>query len=373
MKPFASLLLLLLLTACSTTVSPGGGMLHHARWLVMEQDSDADGRHCRATVLNPWQEGAVLHSYDVSPCSRAVSATSLHAFLALRLGALSRLAGVMDADYIVAPQLRAALTPTAGRPALLRAVGSSQSPNLELLRAVGCDAILASPFENAGYGALETLGVPIIECADYMETTPLGRAEWMRFYGRLFGVAERADSLFAAEERAYQTLCDSVAALPPARETAETPAAAPTLLLGLRQGQAWYVPGGQSYLAHLYADAGFSYVFADEAAAGSVPLDFETVLARAGEADVWLITYAEPPAADGTFAPLTYEALAAQDERYRLFRPFRERRIWACNTLAQPYYDALPFAPAALLREAIFIAHPALLPGFRPRYFQPLQ
>ena len=63
------------------------------------------------------------------------------------------------------------------------------------------DAVLVSPFENAGHGALDNAGIPLIECADYMETSPLARAEWMRFYGRLFGVGQRADSLFAVVEQ----------------------------------------------------------------------------------------------------------------------------------------------------------------------------
>lgn len=338
---------MLLIAACTTVVPADDGTMCYARWLTMTDST--------ATVLNPWREGEVLHQYTLHDCRHAVSATSLHAYLAQRLGAMDRLAGVMDADYVVAPELRAALTPDAD-------MGSSQSPNLERIKAAGCDLIFASPFENAGYGPLETLGIPIVECADYMETTPLGRAEWMRFYGRLLGCSERADSLFAAEEAAYQALC-----------TRGQSAATPTVLLGKRSGQAWYVPGGESYLGRLLDDADTHYVFTDEASTGSIPLDFETVYARAKDADLWLITYAAPPADDGTFAPLTYDDLAAEDERYAHFRAFRERHIWACNTLEVPYYDVLPWSPAALLRDIILIAHPERFPGEKPQFFQPLR
>ena len=377
MRRWLSLLLIALaLTACTTAV-PDDGTMRYARWLTVTDSV--------ASVLNPWREGEVLHRYRLPSTAeeayrRAVSATSLHAYLAYRLGVMDRIAGVMDADYIVAPELREALPASTlseasasaplvpcdasqGSPApVLLDFGSSQSPNLERIKTAGCDLIFASPFENAGYGSLESLGIPIVECADYMEDTPLGRAEWMRFYGRLLGCGERADSLFAAEESVYQALC-----------TPNQTAAAPTVLLGKRGGQAWYVPGGMSYLGRLLDDADTHYVFAEEASTGSVPLDFETVYASAKDADLWLITYAAPPAADGTFSPLTYAALAAEDERYTQFRPFRDRHIWACNTLEVPYYDALPWEPSALLRDVILIAHPERFPGEKPNFFRPLQ
>lgn len=358
-KHLVILLCGLALAACSPTV-PDDGTMRYARWLTMNDST--------ATVLNPWRPGEVLHTYHLpsatEPYTRAVSATSLHAYLAYRLGALDRLAGVMDAGYIVAPELKAALTES-------QDMGSSQSPNLERIKAAGCDLIFASPFENAGYGALETLGIPIVECADYMEDSPLGRAEWMRFYGRLLGRAAQADSLFAAEEEAYQTLCQKAPSPSTLRRVAEP--SSPTVLLGKRGGQAWYVPGGKSYLGSLLEDADTHYVFAEENSTGSVPLDFEAVYARAKDADLWLITYAAPPADDGTFAPMTYAALAAEDERYTQFRAFRERHIWACNTLEVPYYDALPWNPAALLREIIAIAHPDRVPEYKPHYFRPLR
>lgn len=388
-----SLLCGLVMAACTPAVPTDEGALRYARWLTLTDTT--------ATVLNPWRPGEVLHRYTLEPCRRAVSATSLHACLAHRLGAIDRIVGVMDADYIVAPELRAALdtesatpaappasplataasppatTPSAavdGRAAIAD-MGSSQSPNLERIKAAGADLIFASPFENAGYGALETLGIPIVECADYMEATPLGRAEWMRFYGRLLGRAEQADSLFAAEEAAYSALCSlRRVAEPRSHPSSKTTAAVnPTVLLGKRGGQAWYVPGGQSYLGTLLHDADAHYVFADEASTGSVPLDFEAVYSRAKDADLWLITYAAPPAADGTFAPMTYADLAAEDERYSQFRAFREHHVWACNTLALPYYDVLPWSPSVLLRDVILIAHPERFPGEKPRYFRPLE
>lgn len=350
----ALLMGLMSLVGCMTSVPEGTGSMRYARWLLMTDST--------ATVLNPWKPTEeVLHCYQLpregEGYTRAVSATSLHAYLAYRLGALDHLAGVMDADYVIAPEIRSAISADS-----LLDMGNSQSPNLERIKGTGCDLIFASPFENAGYGALESLDVPIVECADYMEDIPLGRAEWMRFYGRLLGQAAKADSLFEAEEAAYHDLC-----------TPNQAAVSPTVLLGKRGGQAWYVPGGESYLGRLLEDADTHYVFAEETSRGSVPFDFEAVYTRAKDADLWLITYAAPPADDGTFAPLTYEDLASEDERYAQFRAFREHHVWACNTLEVPYYDVLPWNPAALLRDVILIAHPDRFPGEKPKYFRPLK
>ena len=75
-------------------------------------------------------------------------------------------------------------------------------PDIERIIDLRADAILLSPFENSGgYGRLEQIGVPIIECADYMETSALGRAEWMKFYGLLYGKEHEADSYLLLSNR----------------------------------------------------------------------------------------------------------------------------------------------------------------------------
>lgn len=374
-----------LLSGCGAPTLPDGGEeMRYARWLRMDDSM--------AVVLSPWREGEVLGHHALTPCRHAVSQTSLHAWLAFRLGAKDRLMGVMDADYVVAPEVRAALATTAlaladapsptGEQARLLDMGNSMSPNLERIKASGCDLILASPFENAGYGALETLGIPIVSCADYMEAHPLGRAEWMRFYGRLLGQPARADSLFAAEDSTYQALLhtltpsslSSINHKPSPINHKPSPInPPPSTLLGFRTGQSWYVPGGESYLGRLLADAGADYVFADEATTGSVPMDFEAVYSRARDAETWIFTYAAPPGADGRFAPMTRADLTAQDPRYGEFRAFRDRHIWACNTLAVPYYDVLPWQPSTFLRELIALLHPELLPDYQFQYFHRLE
>jgi hypothetical protein len=105
--------------------------------------------------------------------------------------------GLCDTAYIVAPELKELHLPDFGR---------GDQPNLERILAVQTDVCLFAPFENTRYASLERAGIPIVDCADYLETSPLGRAEWMRFYGRLWGKSQLADSLFAQEVRHYDSL-----------------------------------------------------------------------------------------------------------------------------------------------------------------------
>lgn len=213
------------------------------------------------------------------------------------------------------------------------------------------DAILLSPFQNSnGYGRVGKLDIPIVECADYLETSALGRAEWMRFYGRLFGVPARADSLFAEVEGRYLRL----------KSRATFSSVSLSVLGDMMYGSVWHVSGGRSPMGRLYDDACGRYVFADVATSGSVPMAFEAVLERAREADVWLIKYNRD-------RDLTYADLKAEYAGYAEFEAFQERRVYGCNTARVNYYEETPFHPDYLLSDLIQILHPELggLDGLR--------
>ena len=132
------------------------------------------------------------------PVERAVIYTSVHTAIAEQLGALDRVAGVCEPEYITSPVVLDRIAQ--GRIADL---GVSTSPNVEKIVDLDCDLIIASPFENSGYGSAEKLGIPIVEAADYMENHPLGRTEWVLFYGLLLGTRILA---FQALATMYQVL-----------------------------------------------------------------------------------------------------------------------------------------------------------------------
>lgn len=284
------------------------------------------------------------------PVEKAVIYTSVHTAIAEELGALDQVAGICEPQYITSPEVLRRIGE--GRIADL---GMSTSPNVEKIIDIGTEMIIASPFENSGYGSAEKLGIPIVEAADYMENHPLGRTEWVLFYGLLLGCREEAGDVFARTERRYLEL----------KELAAGVAYRPTVLLERRYGNSWAVPSGGSYIGVMHADAGADYVFRGFSGAKSIHLTFEEVFDRAGDADFWFLKY-------DTRAPYTYAHLRQEYEPYANFRPWKERRIFACNTITSTYYDDITLHPDRVLEDLIAIYHPDLLPGHVQRYYFPL-
>ena len=322
-----------------------------------------------ARLRNPWDTTRILHTYVLvdkekslpadlpegtlvrTPLSKAVVYSSVHCGLLNQIGALKSIGGVCDLKYIKLQEVQDGC-----RTGSIADVGNGMNPDIEKIIDLHPDAIMLSPFENSGgYGRVEKLNIPIIECADYMETSALGRAEWMRFYGLLFGEAQKADSLFAEVEKNYNELKALVAPL----------SYAPSVLSELKNGSAWFVPGGKSTSARIYADAGANYVFADDEHSGSVPLTFETVFDKGQNADFWLIKYNQA-------IDKTYKELEQDYAPYTGFRAFKERNIYGCNTGKVDFYEDSPFHPDRLLKDLIKIFHPTLLEGYELKYFTKL-
>ena len=322
---------------------------------------------CR--IADAWHTGKTLRTYvlltDTThlpdrlpagtvvkvPLRRAVAGSSVHAALAYELGAGGQLAGMCDANFVVRKDLRQALAD--GR---LRDMGSGVQPDAERMLHNGIDGVLISPYENAQYGPIAQTGIPLIECADYMETTALGRAEWMKFYGLLFGCPEQADSLFAEVERNYLALCRKAA-----RATSR-----PRVLVDCQVGGTWYVPGGSSTIGTLLRDAGADYLIADNTASGSLPYNFEQVYARGADADVWIIRY-------GSASNLTRAQLGRDFAPNRRLRPWRENRIYLCNVSLRPYYEDTAFFPDRQLRDLVQIFHPELAAGTMLQYYEKME
>ena len=319
-----------------------------------------------ATLRNPWDTLKTLHTYILVPAakplpaplpqgtvvriplSKAVIYSSVHCGLVNNLGAFGSIGGICDLKYIKLPTVQEGVT----RGTIVDC-GDGMNPDMEKIIDLHPDAILLSPFENSGgYGRVEKLDIPIIECADYMETSALGRAEWMRFYGLLFGVAPQADSLFAEVDSSYQYL----------KQRAALSSVSLSILSELKSGSAWYVPGGRSTMGRLFDDACGRYVFADDKHSGSVPLAFETVFDRAADADVWTIKY-------NRNRELTYADLKADYIGYTGFKAFKTRNIYGCNTAEVPFYEETPFRPDYLLADLIQILHPEIGDLGGLRYF----
>lgn len=319
-------------------------------------------------VKDPWSEHGYLQRYvlvdrnkDIPgnlpqgtlvrvPVKKITVFTSVHCAALDELGATGDIVGVCESRYMNIPSVQSRI-----KDGLAFDLGESTNPDIEKMIELGTEVVLASPFQNGSYGSVEKMGIPILECADYMEIVPLGRAEWIRFLGLFVNKEAVADSLFAETEERYLE----------AKALAENVDIRPTLLTGKKYGSSWYVPSGNSYMARLYQDAGAEYIFNYLPGTGSAPLIFESVLDKAIHADYWIFNYNQPE-------DMTYPMLKAEYEPYSNFDAFRKEHIYGSNTNYTPYYEEVPMYPDYLLRELVALFHPEKLPDYQFRYFKPL-
>lgn len=326
--------------------------------------------YAKVELRNPWNTLKTLHTYILTdrnnakssnlpegtivrtPLKNAIVYSSVHNSLIAEIGGIESIAGVCDIQYIKHPQIKAMY-----EKGVITDCGSSMSPDIEKIIDLNADAVLLSPFENSGgYGRIESIGVPIIECADYMETSPLGRAEWMKFYGLLTGREQEADSLFRSVENEYLSL----------KQIAKDVTNRPTVISELKYSSAWYVPGGKSTTAKMIDNAGADYIFSYTTESGSVPMSFETVLDKGQKADFWLIKYNQKQ-------DKTYSELKKDYSPYTNFDAWKNKRIFGCNTSYVNFYEETPFHPEALLRDLIIIFHPEIMKDEKTRYFTGLK
>ena len=376
-----------------------------------EENSDAaegiDYQYAEAIIANPWKAGTMLHRYILipkgeegdktvamlarrrstgarcttdtvrTPVERSAVFIAPHCQLMYELGCQQAIRGVCDLDYINIPDVKkraaSAGNAAAGKTSAGNSIvdcGSSMAPDIERIIALKPEAILVSPFENSGgYGKLDKLHIPIIEAADYMESSPLGRAEWMKFYGMLFGKGKnisttvagkalttvagkaseatlpascelKADSLFAKIEKEYLKLKAEAGKLPKGL----------SILTERKTGNVWYVPGGQSTIGILLKDANARYIFSDDKHSGSLPMSPEQILAKGSQVDVWAFKYFGG-------APLSQVQLLQEYDGYKALAAFSRGNIYQVDTSTVPYFELTSFHPELLLREFIILAH----------------
>ena len=354
-----------------------------------EETSDAaegiDYQYAEAIVANPWKAGTMLHRYILIPkgeegdktvamlarrrstgarCTTDTVRTPVeksavfiapHCQLMYELGCQQAIRGVCDLNYINIPDVkkRVALSGSTSAQNPIVDCGSSMAPDIERIIALKPEAILVSPFENSGgYGKLDKLHIPIIEAADYMESSPLGRAEWMKFYGMLFGNEEgksngisgscesKADSLFAKIEKVYLKLKTEAGKLPKGL----------SILTERKTGNVWYVPGGQSTIGILLKNANARYIFEDDEHSGSLAMSPEQILAKGKQVDVWAFKYFGG-------APLSQAQLLQEYDGYKALAAFSWGNIYQVDTSTVPYFELTSFHPELLLREFIILAH----------------
>lgn len=341
---------------------PADTLTLHARYLTIADN----GNYVGVSIADPWKEGRTLASYALVhvdsaipedlpenmrivrvPVAKSAVFSSIYTSAMTELGALDALVAVADGMYFPPSDTVAALI----REGAVVDAGQSVSPSVERLAASGATVVLRSPMEGSESGKLPASVVPV-EMVDYMEVSPIGRAEWLLLFGELFGKRNEARKTFTQVVEDYGDLALKA-------QLASSPK--PKVLTETEQSGVWYVPAGKSYQARMLSDGGADYPWKDTDGTGSLALSLEAVGQKAIDADMWLVRsygYETTP-----------ETLIAVNPRYSAFNALKAGNIYSCNTAERLLFNDIAFHPERILADYIYIFHPEEMPGYQPRYF----
>ncbi len=325
------------------------------------------------TVLNPWNGATQTFQYvltqrgatpppayapqqylDIPVRSFVAMSTTYFPCLEM-LGELQTLVGYADFTHVNTPAVREMIDQQQ-----IQEVGDGPGVNIELLMAMRPDVIMSHGTGSVqdAFAKLQEANLPVVVNGAYMETTPLGRAEWIKFIAAFYDKEREAEQLFEQIAASYEMLAEKAARLD----------SRPTVFLNAPYQGNWWIPGGQSYMAAYLRDAGANYLWNDSSAIGSVMLNFEAVYAKASDADYWLHPGQWNSLRDGI----------AVDERFARFTAFRDRRVYNNNARTNAsggsdYWESGTMHPDVVLADLLKVFHPELVPDHEFVYYQQLQ
>jgi iron complex transport system substrate-binding protein len=278
------------------------------------------------------------------PIESIVCTSTTHIPLLDYLNETDRLIGFPTTDYISSERMRKRIDE--GK---IKDLGTDKGMNVEELFLLKPQMVMGYAM-SSDLGQLKKIkefGLPVVLNSEYLEKHPLGRAEWIKFMALFFNKERMADSVFQAIEKEYLM----------AQDRASKSDLKPAVLSGIVYGDAWFMPGGKNYAARLLADAGCNYLWGDTDSNGFLEISFESVFAKAKDADLWIGV--------GSFKSL--KEIEASEKRYALFKPFREKKVYSYNARqgakgGSEFLELGYLRPDIILKDLVKIAHPNLLP-----------
>ncbi len=290
------------------------------------------------------------------PVKRIVVNSTTHIPMLELLGEEITLVGFQNTEYVSSEKTRALIN--SGK---IRELGLKAELNTEVLFDVSPEVVVgfAMSANNKTYQTIEKAGIPVVYNGDWLETSPLGRAEWIKFFGALYNKEKIADSIFTEIERNY------LAIVTLAKKATEKP----TVLSGaIMSKDIWNLPAGDSFVAQFLKDANTDYLWKNTAGTGSLSLSFESVYAKAKNADFWI--------APGYFE--SKEQLLASNKKYAEFNAFKTDNIYTFAnkkgaTGGVIYYELAPVRPDLVLKDILKITHPELLPNYELTFFEKMK
>lgn len=336
--------------------------IKYAKGFTIERFAD----YTLMTVRNPWDTTQIMETYVLVdrnkkipanlpqgtvvkiPVQRVAVCTSVFAGEYHKLGEIDKIVAVSEPQYIDLPEIKEGLK--SGR---ITDLGITVKLNVEKLIASRVEILVISPFEESMHDRFKNNGICVVKDASYMENTPLGRTEWLKFEAAFLGKDSLASMIFSDIEKRYLQICNKA-------NKVET---RPTVFMEKKFGDTWYIAGGNSYMGSFLKDAGANYIWSDLKNSGSVPFSFETVFSKAINAQFWLIKY------NNVQFDLTYKQLGEEYELYKQFSAFKSRNIAAVNSGTTPYYEEGPLEPDVVLSDLVSIFHPNILPQHKAKYY----
>ncbi|WP_339702016.1 ABC transporter substrate-binding protein [uncultured Marixanthomonas sp.] len=239
-------------------------------------------------------------------------------------------------------------------------LGKNESINTEVLIDLNPDLVVTFAVEgnNKTVSTIEKTGIPVLYNSDWTEQSPLGKAEWIKFFGALFNKEQKADSIFTEIESNYIS----------AKEKAAKATTSPTVLSGAMFKDVWYMPKGGSWGAQFIKDANGTYLWKDTEGTGSLSLNLESVLEKGKDADFWV--------GPGQFS--SKQQLKDAHSVYSEFSAYQNNNIYSNTTLVGEtggviYYELAPNRPDIVLKDIIKIIHPDVLPEHELYFFSKLK
>lgn len=241
----------------------------------------------------------------------------------------------------------------------IKDLGNEQDFNTEVLISLQPEVMIAFSMGKSSklYENIEQNGIPVIYNGDWLEDSPLGRAEWIKFFGALYDKNEEADSIFRAIEFEYLK----------AKKIALQAQNKPTIMSGVLYKDKWNLPAGESFTAQLYKDANTDYLWKNSEGQGSLVLSFETVFEKAEKAEYWI----------GSGYYTSMEEVAAANAHYQQFETFKTKQIYSFSKRRSEnggveYFEFGPLQPDVVLKDLIKVVHPELLHEYEPYFLQKL-
>lgn len=304
----------------------------------------------------PKPEGFTEEQIIEVPVKSIVTMSTTYLPFLEQIGVLDRLVGLDDATYVSNPTVL-----KMAADGKLKTIGSGAAVNVEQALDLQPDLIMAYSSGSPEYDAHPKLieaGLKVALNAEWLDTSPLGRAEWGKFIAAFFNKEAQAEKIFDETAQKYEAL----------KALAAKAKTKPVVFVGTPYEGTWYMPGGRSYAAAFLVDAGATYPWADTTDTGSLFLSFEEVFDKAKDADFWL---------NVGFVP-DLKSLVNQDARFADFAAYKKGNVWNNDARTTPnggndYYESAVARPDVVLADLIAILHPELMKDHTLTYYRQLK